>query len=98
MRRELDDLLGRAVADLERLDVGRLQAEVVEHAAPVREAVVHVQALRDVAGERDALLRGDGVEHDGHLDGREVLRLVDQDVLVLQRLLAPAARGPARRA
>ena len=90
--RELEDLVGRAVAQLERLDLDVVEVKLLEHVSPVGETVVEVQLLGDVAGERHALLLGGGVEHDGELDRAHVLRLVDEDVLILEHCATPRER------
>src|SRR5690606_14628967 len=89
VRGEVEDLLRGAVAEAQRLDADVVEAELGEHRAPVGEAVLHMETLRDVTREGDRpTLRG-GAEDDLEFGGAEILRLVDEDVLVGERL--PAA-------
>mgnify|MGYP006988329660 CR=1 FL=1 len=61
--RELDDRMRRAVLHAKRLhfhqclgiDVALRRLDRAEHRGPIREAVVHVEALRDIAGGYHAL-------------------------------------------
>jgi hypothetical protein len=68
------------------------QRQLLEQIAPTRKAVVHVQTLGHVSRERDALPAGHRLSDDRELDGAEILSLVDQNVLVRERLLAAGAQ------
>ena len=74
--------MGRAVAQLEWLDLDVIEMELLEHVPPIREAVVEMELLRDVARERHALLLGRRVEYDRQLDRTHVLRLIDKNVFI----------------
>ena len=76
---EVEDLVGRAVAQLEGLDLDVVELQLFEHVAPIRETVVEMELLRNVAGECHALLLRRSVQHDRQLDGAHVLRFIDND-------------------
>ena len=90
------DLLRRAVAHPQRLDLGAVDAELGEEAAPRGEAGVREQVLLRVAREREAAPLVEAVDQHPHLERREVLHLVDRDVAVAQRLRWRRAAGPTR--
>src|SRR5690606_11490345 len=57
------------------------------HRLPVGEAVVHVEPLGGVSCEGDAAAAAQGVDDDRELDRAQILGLVDEYVLVDERLL-----------
>ncbi len=83
--------MSRAVRELQRLDRDVIEAELIEHGVPVGEAVVEQHALLHVAGKRDASCLARGAEHDRELERAQILRLVDQDVLVNDGLTGGSA-------
>src|SRR5690554_3971278 len=87
---KLKDLRGRPVAESKRFDLHVIESKLGEHRSPIRKAVVHMEALRRIAGECDGLARARRIEDDLELDGAHVLGLVDKDMLVGEQLLAAA--------
>ena len=93
----VDNLARRAIADAQRLDALVRDAEEIEQLGPAREAVLGRDRLRGVARQRDGALRGRRVEQHRQLQRREVLHLVDHQVLVGEHALAarPAPEAAA---
>src|SRR5690606_38410643 len=84
---EVEDLACGAIAELERLHLDVLEPQLAEHRLPVGEAVVHVEPLGGVSCEGDAAAAAQGVDDDRELDRAQILGLVDEYVLVDERLL-----------
>jgi hypothetical protein len=69
--------------------------QLIEQLGPVGEAVLGRDGLRRVAGHGHRSLRRRGLQQDGQLDRREVLHLVDHEVLVGERRRSFSARERA---
>jgi hypothetical protein len=96
--RHVEHFLRRTIRNAERLDLDAAHSEIVEDLLPILETRIEMNALGRVACERRRsvdetilpLLRNgaNGVQEDREIDRREILRLVDEEVLVRERDLA----------
>ena len=94
--RELEDFVSGPVAQLQWFDFDVVELQLLEHVSPIAEAIVQMELLGDVTGERDRLLLRRRVEHDRQLDWAHVLGFVDEDVLVPERTAPTRKRTPKR--